>query len=168
MKGVYVIIKIMANYFKILKNRKKPGLPRPLIELDDHFLENYSEGLHKKLPVPWQSNPIFNEKGNIFSVIEENEKRVFPEGLCGYCSIKFQDDEQCVRWISDDSPAIPNDGQGPRVMSDTHPMHLECMKQARVYCPHMRARPESEFEYGIFRDLQKSAEDFYRSKGSIK
>ena len=86
------IIIYMTKYFKTFKRGKKHGLPRPMVQLDDYFLNNFSEGLYKNNPVPWQSTPIFNEKGNIFYVIEENEKRVLPEGLCGYCSIKFKNE----------------------------------------------------------------------------
>ena len=89
----------MTKYFKTFKKGKKHGLPRPMVQLDDYFLNNFSEGLYKNNPVPWQSTPIFNEKGNIFYVIEENEKRVLPEGLCGYCSIKFffLDINSCIK-----------------------------------------------------------------------
>jgi hypothetical protein len=153
----------MTSYFKIFKKGKKQGLPRPMVRLDDYFLNNFSHGLHKNNPVPWQSTPIFNEKGNIFYVIEDNEKRVLPEGLCGYCSVKFSDDEICIRWMGDGSKHVPNDEQGPRMISDTHPLHLECMRQTRVYCTHMRERPDSEFETGTYSELREKTVQFLNS-----
>jgi hypothetical protein len=89
-----------------------------------------------------------------FLLNQENEKLVYLEGRCGYCGIKFIDNDECSRWIIVDP--TQNDSTGPRVFSDTHPLHIECMKQARVFCPFMRQRENDEFEHGIYKDLRQN------------
>jgi hypothetical protein len=143
------------------KNASTIGLPRPYYEVSKSFINKSKINLARVVPIPWQSKAVFTENPipTVFNVIEENEKRVCIEGLCGYCGIKFEDYDKCIRWIGTKPLVLsdlPNDGQGPRVFSDTHPLHLECMKQARIFCPFMRIRSDLEFEYGIFSELKKT------------
>ncbi len=166
----------MSKYFK--KNffwndslKKNKGLPRPayMVPEEFQFLKNdrlklkNDFFLHKIIPVPWQSKPIFDEKKTVFNVIEENEQEIYKKSLCGYCGIKFNELDECSRWIGytiTDESYIPNDKQGPRLFSDTHPLHLKCMTQARIFCPFMRLLDDKEFEYGIYKNLRKNADDF--------
>ena len=42
-----------------------------------------------------------------------------------------------------------------RVFSDSYPHHLECMKQARIFCPFMRTLIDKNFETGEY-DILRS------------
>lgn len=158
----------MSKYFKkwfFWSNKTKDfeGLPRPYFNTDNTY--RYKDNLfylHPKIPVPWQSQPIFNEFKTIFNVLENNEKKVYIENKCSFCGISFNDEEVCIRWVGTESEFMPNDFQGPRVFSDTHPLHDECMRQARIFCPYMRSRPEKEFEVGPYKFLRKNA-DIYKN-----
>ena len=140
-------------------------MPRPFAVPPKNFQANPSHSLklkngfylHPKIPVPWQSKPVWTDMGGVFNVIEEHEQIIYEKNLCGYCGIQIKNDEECLRWIGDDSEYIPNDKQGPRVFSDTHPLHIECMKQAKIFCPYMRERPSEEFETGPFNILKQHA-----------
>jgi len=138
------------------------GFPRPYFNLTINQRKKLNNSklilknnlyLHKKIPIPWQSIPVFNQDQG-FELNVENEKRVYPEGLCGYCGNAFKDEDICSRWTVIDKNQ--SDIVGPRVFSDTHPLHPQCMKQARVFCPFMRQREDSEFEHGIYKDLRQN------------
>jgi|694.fasta_scaffold39257_2 hypothetical protein len=163
----------MSKYFKSgffwnEETKNSLGLPRPGLRVPKEFwfFKNHRLPLkndffiHKLIPIPWQSRPVFNEKKQAFSVIEENEKLVYLNKICAYCAVPFLEDEQCTRWSGADLTESPNDGQGPRVFSDTYPFHIECMKQARIFCPFMRFKEDGEFEHGRFIDLEKKAIEF--------
>jgi hypothetical protein len=136
--------------FEIIPKNFKP-VPSNTLKLKNGFY------LHPTIPIPWQSKPVWTEQGGVFNVIEEHEKIIYSENLCGYCGILIEEKEKCLRWLGSDSPYIPNDKQGPRVFSDTHPLHVDCMKQARIFCPYMRERPNEEFESGSFNVLKQNA-----------
>jgi hypothetical protein len=163
----------MRKYFKPgffwnKETKDSVGLPRPAFKVPEkfRFFKNHRLPLkndffiHKLVPVPWQSKPIFNENKQAFSVIEENEKLVYINKVCAYCAVKFLDNDKCTRWVGADLLESPNDRQGPRVFSDTYPFHIECMEQAKIFCPFMRFREDQEFEYGKFIDLEKKAIEF--------
>jgi hypothetical protein len=135
------------------------GVPRPYVKVPINFsIETLRDFiLPKKIPIPWQSKPILNTKGTVFNVISENEKKIYPENLCGYCGIKIDNSELCIRWIGSDTKENPNMDKGPRVFSDTHPLHIQCMEQARIFCPYLRKRNSLEFENGIFFTLKQNA-----------
>jgi hypothetical protein len=146
-------------------NKNHIGLPRQMFKIDPLFLKKNNYKINKIVPIPWQSKPVFEEKGNAFNVIQENEKKVVSEGLCGYCGVKFLNEDLVVRWKGDDHINPPNDYYGPRVFSDTYPLHIKCMKQARKFCPFMNLRNEKEFEYGKYKQLKQLAELYYKSFG---
>jgi hypothetical protein len=154
--------KIFTNSKKWSKsNSKIVGLPRPFYAINDFFLKVPSFRLAKKIPVPWQSLPVFDkEKITVFNVIEENESLVISDGRCGYCGIKFNAYDDCSRWtIEKGTPSL--DGKtSSNVFSDNYPLHKECMRQARIFCPFMKLRNETEFEYGTFLTLKENAEIF--------
>ena len=137
----------------------KKGLPRPYIYLSDEqrkqpiwsklILKNKLY-LHKKIPVPWQSNPIFNGHDQ-FSLIKENEEKVYIKGVCAFCGIKFNKNDKCARWLT----IIGIPGIEPNVFSDYYPFHIYCMKQARIFCPKMRQTSDDEFEYGFYKILKE-------------
>jgi hypothetical protein len=161
--------KIFTNSEKWSKSNKDIiGIPRPFYIVSDFFLKNAPFKIAKKIPVPWQSLPVFIEKKIVvFNVIEENEALVISDGICGYCGVKFNDTDNCSRWtIEKGTPSI--DGKkGPNVFSDNYPLHRECMRQARIFCPFMKLRHEKEFEYGIFLELKKHAEVFINKHKKI-
>jgi len=152
----------MKNIFKNAKPWKDndiyfTGLPRPFLDifkLNSNKMKKWK--LAKKIPVPWQSKPMINEKDPVFNVIYENEDRVIPENLCGYCGIKILDDDFVIRWTDKSMVLVDGKIQEPRVSSDTMPMHLECMKQSRIFCPYMQKTKDSEFEYGDFYTLKNN------------
>lgn len=147
------------------------GLPRPFKKFDKKYYKKlYSKvKLAKKIPIPWQSKPVFNNLDDVvvFNVIIDNEKRVIEESLCGYCGIKIRNNEYCVRWNPEDISYLndidditfANDGHSPidRVSSDYYPLHIECMKQARIFCPFMKNVLEKNFEYGSFDILKNNS-----------
>lgn len=160
----------MSKYFNNAKEWSEQvgislGLPRPFAIVPKEFKPVKNNGLqlkngfylHPKIPIPWQSKPVWTDAGAVFNVIEEHEQVIYKKNLCGYCGIQIKNDEKCLRWLGDDSDHIKNDKQGPRVFSDTHPLHIECMKQAKIFCPYMRERPNEEFEIGIFSILKQHA-----------
>jgi len=148
----------MANQSKYFKNSKKweesdinfLGLPRPFYEISKEDFKNLKFKIPRRIPVPWQSKPMFNDIKDGFELITENENIVLKKSLCGYCGIVISDNEYVSRWKE------VVDLTGGRVDSDNHPFHLECMKQARIFCPYMKKRDEVEFEYGLFVDLKKN------------
>jgi hypothetical protein len=139
---------------------KTTGLPRPYVELseEDRYSPNtekygFEKYLAKKLPMPWQTRPVFQGPTKI-RLIKENEEKVFKEGLCAYCAVKLNLKDPSVIWTYYQDNPIDDKN---KVFSDFHPFHLECMKQARAFCPYMKQRPESEFKYGDFQDLVKAS-----------
>jgi hypothetical protein len=149
-------------------NKDTTGVPRPFYILSNFFLKNAPFKIAKKIPVPWQSLPIFNDETlTVFNVIEKNESLVISDGRCGYCGIKFKDFDSCSRWtIERGTPSI--DGKkGPNVFSDNYPLHKECMRQARIFCPFMKLRNDTEFEFGTFLELKKHAEVFINKHKKI-
>ena len=128
------------------------GLPRPFIKIKEDFRKSVNFFISKKVPVPWQSRPYLKDKA-VFNVLEENESIVFYKSLCGYCGVYIKDFDNTVRWNDTNFKIENNIIQRPRVMSDLLPMHEECMKQARTFCPFMKKIPESDFQYGKYSNL---------------
>jgi hypothetical protein len=159
---------IFANSQEWSKHKKEiTGLPRPFYIVNDFFLKKLSSRLAKKIPIPWQSLPIFdNETITVFNVIEKNERLVISEGVCGYCGVKFNDYDNCYRWIVE--KGIPSsNGTTSNAFSDNYPLHEECMRQARIFCPFMKLRNDLEFEFGTFLELKKHAEVFINKHKKI-
>jgi len=133
--------------------RNYVGLPRPFSKvLKKHRI---NQKLSAKVPIPWQSAAKNNEDA-FLRIIQENEDIVYNKSLCSYCGIKINDEENVVKWNSPDIDKIQHGGGF--VFSDIHPLHLECMKQTRIYCPGMRKKTEEEFEYGLYLNLKKISE----------
>jgi hypothetical protein len=139
------------------------GLPRPMFEVPEEFAKNKPIGsnlisktklyLHKKIPVPWQSEPVFNGLQQLNLNIK-NEEKVYKEGRCAFCGILFIEEEYTIRWTT--TKGIPSP-TGPNVFSDNFPFHLECMKQARRFCPFMRTTNDNEYEIGKYLELKNNA-----------
>ncbi len=123
------------------------GLPRP-------FAFPNRKGMAKKVPIPWQSEDRVESKGHL-GLNQVNEDLVFKNSICGYCGIKINDEEITQRWIT--APVELTTHDGPKVFSDFHPLHLECMEQARIFCPHMRKLFDEDFEIGLFKNLKNNA-----------
>jgi hypothetical protein len=161
--------KIFTNSKKWSKsNNTLIGLPRPFYIVSDFFIKKVSFRIAKKIPVPWQSLPIFNEDTLVvFNVIEENESLVVSDGRCGYCGIKFDDYDSCSRWTIERGTPSLDGKRSPNVFSDNYPLHKECMRQARIFCPFMKLRNDTEFEFGTFLELKKHAEVFINKHKKI-
>jgi hypothetical protein len=131
------------------------GLPRP-------FAFPNRKGMAKKVPIPWQSEDRFESKGHL-GLNQINEDLIFENCLCGYCGIKINNNEITQRWIT--APLEFTTREGPKVFSDFHPLHLKCMEEARIFCPHMRKLQDSHFEIGKYKELRQNAvNDAIRSK----
>jgi hypothetical protein len=169
-KKNYMIKKnIFLNSKKWENNKNIIGLPRPFIDVPNYFINNksLSFSLPKKIPIPWQSKPILNihaPKNSVdfkvvFNIINENEDLIYKNNLCGYCGIPFEKNEYCIRWKSKDKKPKK---LTTRVLSDIHPLHLECMKEARIFCPHMKKTIDTEYEYGTYTELRKNADEYIK------
>jgi hypothetical protein len=123
------------------------GLPRP-------WATSKRKDLAKKFPIPWQSEDRFESLG-LLGLNQNNEDMVYEKNLCSYCGIEIKNKESVIRWIT--APFATTFREGPRVFSDFHPLHLECMEQARIFCPHMRKLQDSDFETGKFKKLKQNA-----------
>ena len=129
------------------------GLPRPFSKvLKQHRVNNK---LSAKVPIPWQS-AAKNDKNSFLKIIQENEDIVYYKNLCSYCGIKIKNEESVVRWKNPHIDKIQHDSRF--VLSDIHPLHLECMEQTRIYCPGMRKKSKEEFEHGLYINLKKKSE----------
>lgn len=141
------------------------GIPRPFSKVPkSRQFKNNNFFLHPRVPIPWQSYPIF-EDGRELGLIDENEKQVYSKNLCPYCGINFLPEETVIRWTTTDR--IP-EKNGPRVLSDSYPFHINCMKQGRIFCPHMRKTKDTEFEIGPYWQLRKNAIDYTIKIGILK
>ena len=121
------------------------GLPRP-------FAFTTRKDLAKRVPIPWQSEDRFLSKGNL-GLNQKNEDMIYDNDLCPYCGIKILTEETTIRWIN--APFKLTKKEGPKVFSDFHPFHLECMRQARIFCPHMRKLKNTDFKVGLYKDLKQ-------------
>lgn len=133
------------------------GFLRPYFLPDHKFYERDGKlYVHKKIPIPWQSRPSLDPK-RVIDLVSENENKIYKEYLCPFCGIEIKNEETTIRWTNTDIIPTPTGG---RIFSDSHPFHIKCMKQARVFCPRMRDTVDSEYETGKFKDLRKNALDY--------
>jgi hypothetical protein len=146
-------VPIVSNkYFKNAKRWDESslnfiGLPRP-------FALPQRKDLAKRVPIPWQSEDRFEEVGHLRLNVE-NEFIVYQNSLCSYCGVKINDSEIVIRWFTANLNTIH--GISSTVYSDIHPLHMECMKQARIFCPHMRKLEDKDFETGPYFKLKENA-----------
>ena len=147
-----------------LKNQL--GLPRPYFKIDKEFIKSTSINVSRVIPVPWQSYPIFNkETKQAFRIIEDNELEVYAKNKCVYCGIAIDDIDLAIRWVGYEKIIDIKDKpgkDGPRIYSDFSPLHIECMKQTRIFCPFMKKLDESVFEYGYYKDLKNNAINYIK------
>ena len=131
------------------------GLPRP-------FATPTRKDLAKKVPIPWQSEDRFESLGHL-GLNQKNEDLVYKKNLCSYCGIKIKNKETAIRWTN--APLALTSRDGTKIFSDFHPLHLNCMEQARIFCPHMRKLEDQEFETGKYKELKQNAvNDVIKSK----
>jgi hypothetical protein len=147
------------------------GLPRPYVDLPLNIRKNPTFKrlimetklyLHKKIPVPWQSEPIFDEI-KPFILLLKNEESVYVNGICAYCGINFKEDDLCIRWTTLIGTATK---EGPNLFSDNYPFHIKCMKQARIFCPRMRQTEDGEYEFGNYETLKNNFMIYFNSINS--
>ena len=111
------------------------GLPRPHSNVLKQHRKNYK--LAFKVPIPWQSRAN-NNSNSFLTLINKNEDIIYYKNLCSYCGVKINDNENVIRWKNNKLNEIRHNGKF--VLSDIHPLHLECMRQTRIYCPGMRKK----------------------------
>ena len=146
------------------KTYKQVGLPRPFMwgrkNFDKQPYWNHLEPVDKKsfikVPLPWQSSP---ENPRAVVLIQEHEDRVYLENLCPFCGLELLPEERVVAWVNYD---VAPTKEGARVFSDHHPFHIECMRQARAFCPHMKKTLDSEFKTDSFLNLRKEVDEQLR------
>ena len=131
------------------------GLPRP-------FATPTRKDLAKKVPIPWQSEDRFQSLGHL-GLNEKNEDLVYENNLCPYCGIKINNEEVVVRRYTCNLILVNKNDRW--VYSDLHPFHINCMKEGRIFCPHMRGLQDSDFETGTYKKLKQNAiNDVIKSK----
>lgn len=152
-----------------LEDIKKPGLPRPFFTIPKtYYFKNKKRYLAKKIPIPYQSTPGENEpiRLNI-----ENEKYVVSNDLCPYCALSIDENSESIRWMIEKEKDIANKTRD-FVPSDFRPFHLECMKQARIYCPFMRTLKDSSFDIQIQKNnlelSKKYTEELFKIRWDLK
>ena len=146
--------KVFGNIEWSSFTRNYLGLPRPFSKVSENYRIKLKLGA--KVPIPWQS-AAKNEGETFLRIVQENEDIVYYKNLCSYCGIKINDNENVVKWNNPNMNKITHDSNF--VFSDIHPLHLECMKQTRIYCPGMRERIEEEFEYDLYSNLKKKSKE---------
>ena len=134
------------------------GLPRP-------FATPVIKNLAKKVPIPWQSEDRFQSLGHL-GLNQKNEDVVYEKNLCSYCGVEIKNNETAIRWIN--APLEFTSKEGPKVFSDFHPLHLECMEQARIFCPHMRKLKDLDFETGMYKELKQNAINDVKKSEELK
>ena len=149
------------------KDKDTSGLPRPFKRISQAYKEKIEKFIIARIvPIPWQSIPVFSEEtGQPLSVNKENEANVFLQNKCPYCGVQFSDEEVCVRWMI---PLETKERINALVASDSFPFHPECMRQARIFCPHMKKTENSEFEKGTFFELKIKCMDELKEEKNNK
>jgi hypothetical protein len=122
------------------ENDRKVGLPRP-------FLYDQT-GEFKRTPVPYSHTVDSSDKQpyDYYSPVGE-----IPEHKCMWCGEKFEQNEQTERWKGGSS--------GTGSDSQLFPMHPKCMRQLKIFCPHVRMQSDEAFESGPYSELRKNAEE---------
>lgn len=133
------------------------GLPRPYYDVPKARRLTPKGMLAKRIPIPWQTIPLFHNPNRQLGVLVEHESKTHTEYLCGYCGIGFTENEVCVIWVTYPTNTAERKN---RVYSDHFPLHVECMSQARAFCPHMKLTEDSEYEFGLFSQLLLKAQKF--------
>jgi hypothetical protein len=141
------------------------GLPRPYSNVPEKFyFKNKKRYLAKKIPIPYQSLPGNSERGIRLNM--ENEKESINKDLCGYCGIKINNEELSIRWKIEIEKDFFHE-QFDVVPTDFHPFHLECMRQARIYCPFMRILKDEVFDVKEQKENLKIAKENYKKYFTI-
>jgi len=147
------------------QTKNSTGLPRPIAKFGDKFKEkNNKFYLYSETPIPFQTAATPEDDFPI-NLIKENEEKVYFNNVCPFCGLGFEDDEIVIRWTKDEDRL--KEQMPKKVPSDHFPFHLECMKQTRVYCPHMRERLDEEFITGSFKELNFQANNLFKNLKEI-
>jgi hypothetical protein len=125
-----------------LNNKNNTGLPRPYFNVPKKFYSISKKYLAKKIPIPYQS--MAGEDDLVIRLDIKNEKYVVENDLCPYCGVFINPKENSIRWMIEKETDLREEKD--LVPSDFHPFHLECMKQARTYCPFMRTLKDDVFD----------------------
>jgi len=124
------------------KTQDDLGLPRPFVSIETEDREDRPGVLRARVPIPWSTNPdrkLFGRGDNTPSPIRSKEKDAIKNLKCSMCGVPFDPLESAIRWKS----------TGPTVgETDNQPFHEACMRQTRIFCPHMQNIDDSEFEKG--------------------
>jgi hypothetical protein len=144
------------------ESAKTLGLPRPIFKVSEDLrrkpvgsslVSKTKLYLHKEVPIPWQTKPVFTNEKQLDLIID-HEESVYKDGRCAFCGIFFNNNDIVIRWKTIKNALTK---VGPNVFSDNYPFHLECMKQGRKFCPFMRTTKDSEYEVGNYLELKGNA-----------
>lgn len=133
------------------------GLPRPFAIPNSTARSRIKGVLAKKVPIPWQSFSRLHE-GRALGVIKKHEAEVWNNNVCAYCGLNFKDKELAIIWT-----AYPDKNkfiEQTRVFSDYLPFHIQCMKETRIFCPHMKLTKNDEFKIGTYEDVLKESKSY--------
>ena len=135
------------------ETRTDLGLPRPFVNIKpEHRRRGLRGVLRAKVPIPWSTNPERGPAGaddNTPLPVRSREKDAIKNLKCSMCGIPFDPLESAIRWKS----------TGPTVgETDNQPFHEACMRQTRIFCPHMQNKDDSEFEKGPANILAANAQ----------
>jgi len=137
------------------------GLPRPfsvVLKESRDRVKRSGKHIANKVPIPWQSFSRF-DIGRALGVIKEHENAVVHDGLCAYCGLGFEPNEESIIWIT--YPDNERIKEGGRVFSDHFPFHITCMKEVRLFCPHMKTTKDEEFLQGVYSELIVKSLKYY-------
>jgi hypothetical protein len=133
------------------------GLPRPYAVVPKETKKKLLKGLSiaSKVPIPYQSESNFDI--GFLGLSDDREQEVLSNGLCPYCGLGFYEDEVCVIWITYPHQTLFTNKT--RVLSDHFPFHINCMKETRLFCPHMKITKDKEFKTGLYTTLLKEIKE---------
>jgi len=151
--GANHLLRTAKNWSEEL--RDVTGLPRPSVRTTPYEQEFFN--VRKRVPIPWATSPQHAEYGeadqNLPFPDSEKQQRAITEGVCPNCGEGFEKGEAAQRWIRKTKKGIePSGGK-----ADNYPLHTECMRQARIFCPHLVNSPEERFESGPHEKLRVNA-----------
>jgi hypothetical protein len=156
----------LRHYFKksvewTNDNAATKGLPRPYAKIPKLFRKapdflSYQKDilyLHPKVPIPYQTIPIFADR-ELMRLSKERENEIIDKHLCPYCGMMFDSEEEVIRWTTEatDQKLVELE---IRVTTDNMPLHKECMEQAKFFCPFLRLTEDSEYITCKYKDIQK-------------
>ena len=152
-KGPSHLLKTAKNWSEEL--RDTTGLPRPSVSTTP--FEQRIFDVKKRIPIPWATSPTYSEYGeadqNLPFPDSSKQQEAIEKGLCPMCGEGFEKGEIAQRWTRKTNEGIERSGGA----ADNYPLHQECMRQARIFCPHLKSELEERFETAPHKELRLRA-----------